>query len=101
MENYKSLMDAINDLKAKGYTEDFNLKQNCIECREGAFTIFHDEFQIDKAIRFDEDTDPADQSILYAISSEKYHLKGLLVNGYGIYSDEVSNEMMDKLNYAA
>jgi uncharacterized Fe-S cluster protein YjdI len=99
MENYETLIEAINDLKTKGYTEDFNLKQNCIECRDGKFKIFHNEFHIDRAIRFDVDTDPADQSILYAISSDKHNLKGLLVNGYGIYTEDISNEMIEKLKY--
>ena len=87
----------MNALKAQGYTEDFNLKQNCIECREGHYKIFHDEFKIDKAFRFDVNEDPADQAVLYAISSEKYRLKGVLVSGYGIYSDPITNEMLEKL----
>ena len=93
MDNFESLAEAITALRSDGYTEDFNLKQNCLECRNGQFKIFHDEFVIDHAYRFDVDTDPGDQSILYAISSEKYQLKGILVNSYGIYSD-----MVKKLN---
>lgn len=99
MENYISLSDAINDLKAKGYTEDFNLLQNCIECRERNFKIFHNEFHIDQVFRFDVNTDPGDQSVLYAISSDKHNVKGLLVNGYGIYTEDLSNEMLEKLKY--
>lgn len=97
MEAYETLSEAMNALKAQGYTEDFNLKQNCIECREGHYKIFHDEFKIDKSFRFDVNEDPSDQAVLYAISSEKYHLKGVLVSGYGIYSDPITNEMLDKL----
>jgi hypothetical protein len=98
MENYETLTEGINALRTQGYTEDFNLRENCIECRAGAFKVFHDEFHVDKFFRFEDDTNPSDQSILYAISSEKHHLKGVLVNGYGIYSDTIANEMMDKLN---
>lgn len=97
MESYNTLVDAINGLRKQGYTEDFNLKQNCLECRARNFELFHDEFQIDKLFRFEGNTDPSDQSILYAISSEKHQIKGVLVNGYGIYSDELTNEMIDKL----
>jgi hypothetical protein len=97
MENYETLTEAINGLKEQGYKEDFNLKQNCIECRNGEYKIFHDEFQIDKYFRFEGQSDPADESILYAISSDKYHLKGILVNGYGISSESITNEMLTKL----
>jgi hypothetical protein len=97
MQNYSSLTEAINGLRKEGYTEDFNLQQQCIECREGQYKIFHDEFVVDKYFRFDVSSDPSDQSIIYAISSEKYGLKGILINAYGIYSEPVTNEMLDKL----
>jgi hypothetical protein len=64
MENYDTLTEAINALKQQGYTEDFNLKQNCLECRSGHYKVFHDEFKIDKSFRFDENEDPSDQSVL-------------------------------------
>lgn len=97
MENYSNLVEAIDGLRSQGYTEDFNLKQNCIECRNGAYKLFHDEFHIDKSFRFDGDTDPSEESIIYAISSDKYALKGILINGYGTSSDPVTNEMLEKL----
>ncbi len=97
MENFSNLIEAINGLKKEGYTEDFNLQQSCLECREGQYKIFHDEFIVDKYFRFEADTNPTEQSIIYAISSEKYKLKGILINGYGIYSDPVTNEMLDSL----
>ncbi|UMY64586.1 MULTISPECIES: (4Fe-4S)-binding protein [unclassified Flavobacterium] len=96
-ENYSNLVEALDALRAQGYTEDFNLKQNCLECRNGEYKIFHDEFHIDKSFRFDANTDPDDESILYAISSEKYQLKGVLVNGYGNSSEPLTDEMLDKL----
>ncbi|MBA2612481.1 MAG: phosphoribosylpyrophosphate synthetase [Bacteroidetes bacterium] len=97
MENYDTMVEAINGLRKQGYTEDLNLKQNCIECRDGDYKIFHDEFHIDKFFRFEGNTDPADESIVYAISSDKYKLKGVLVNGYGTSSEALTNEMLDKL----
>lgn len=98
MENYETLTEAIEGLRKQGYVEDFNLKQNCIECRNGEYKVFHDEFHIDKYFRFEGQTDPADECILYAISSEKYNLKGVLVNGYGISSEAITNEMLAKLS---
>lgn len=97
MNEYDNLVEALNDLKAHGYDEDFNLKQNCIECRNRNYRIFHNEFEIDEYHRFDDDTDPSAESILYAISSDKYNLKGVLVNAYGIYSEDITDEMLNKL----
>lgn len=97
MESYDTLSEAISALKKQGYVEDFNLMEECLACRNGQFKVFHDEFKVDKFFRFEDNTDPSDQSILYAISSPKHHLKGVLVNGYGIYSDGTTNEMMQAL----
>jgi len=56
-----------------------------------------DDFEIDKVFRFEGQTNPDDQSILYAISSPKFGTIGLLVNGYGISSDEILNRLISKL----
>lgn len=98
MENYETLTQAIDALKKQGYLHDFNLKENCLECIAGKQKLQHNEFEIDKSFRFDVDENPSDQSVLYAISSNKHGIKGLLVNGYGIYSDDASNEILKKLN---
>lgn len=99
MENYDTLSEALTALRSQGYTEDFNLKEECLDCRNGMFKLFHDEFQIDKTFRFEGNTDPADEAVLYAISSHKYQLKGVLVNAYGVYSDGIADEMMAKLKF--
>jgi len=100
MESYNNLVEAINQLKIQGYVEDFNLKQNCIECRNNEYKIFHNEFEIDKVFRFeDEDSSPESEAILYAISSDKYQLKGIMINSYSIYSEDIADEMLDKLKF--
>ena len=97
MESFDTLTTAITALKAQGYTIDFNLERDQISCIEGKYKLKHHEFEIDKSFRFDVDEDPSDQAVLYAISSKDHHIKGLLVNGVGIYSDSLTNEMLEKL----
>lgn len=97
MESYDTLSNAINTLKAQGYTLDFNLEKNGIICSEGIHRLSPSQFEIDKSFRFDVNEDPSDQSVLYAISSHDHKIKGLLVNGYGVYSDELANELLEKL----
>ncbi|MFZ7115393.1 MAG: phosphoribosylpyrophosphate synthetase [Bacteroidota bacterium] len=97
MEAYDTVVEAINGLKKQGYVEDLNLRQNCLECVQRDIKLFHDEFQIDKYFRFEGNSDPADESIVYAVSSPKYNIKGVLVNGYGISSESLTNEMLEKL----
>ncbi len=97
MRRYVTLSETMNDLRKEGYTEDFNLQQNCLECRNGQFKVFADEFRIDKFYRFEGASNPSDQAIVYAISSDRHKLKGVLVNAYGIYSDPIADELLQKL----
>ena len=97
MDRNVTLSETMDILRVEGYTEDFNLQQNCLECRNGKFKVFTDEFKVDKYYRFEGDSNPSDQAILYAISSDKYGIKGVLVNGYGIYSEPITDELLQKL----
>jgi hypothetical protein len=97
MEQYDSLSGAINALRLQGYTEDFNLKEDCLFCEVREINLYPEDFQIDKLFRFFGPSDVDDESILYAISSSKFLLKGLLVNGYGISADALTQEMISKL----
>jgi len=98
MESYTTLVEAINGLKAKGYTEDFNLKESYLDWGNSKHQLSPDDFKVDHVFRFEGESDPEDQTVLYAISSEKYNLKGTLVNAYGIYSDNAANEIIKKLD---
>ncbi|AXE17167.1 phosphoribosylpyrophosphate synthetase [Runella rosea] len=99
MQAYDTLSETMEALRQEGYVEDFNLREDCLECREGKFKVFADEFKIDEFFRFEGPTDPADEAVLYAISSENHQIKGLLVSGYGMYTEGVTNDLLAKLQF--
>lgn len=96
MQPYKTLSEAVNDLTKKGYTYNFNIKEDCIHCSENNTSLQPSEFEIDEVYRFEGMNDPGDSTILYAISSH-HGLKGLLVNAYGAYDDGAASELVKKL----
>jgi hypothetical protein len=96
-ESYGTLSETINGLKNEGYTLDFNVRQKYVYCRVLNTKLSPDDFEIDKIYRFEGESNPDDQSILYAISSVKYNVKGILINGYGISSDDASDTLIAKL----
>lgn len=97
-ESFATLSEAINGLVTLGYTHDFNIQEECIVCHSANIVLSPDDFQIDKVYRFEGYSDPEYQSILYAISSPTFGVKGTLVNGYGISSDETTSKLIAKLN---
>lgn len=96
-EFYDNLTDAIKALRKQGYSEDFNLASDCVHCSDATLRLYPEEFDIDKVFRFFGPSDPDDESILYAISSKKLGLKGILINAFGINADPLTEEMVHKL----
>ena len=95
--NDKTLSQRINELKDQGYTCDFNLDDDKISDKNINSSYLPDDFNVDKVYRFEGMTNPADNSILYAITTSD-NRKGLLVDGYGVSGGQVSKGMREKLN---
>jgi hypothetical protein len=96
MTTYESLSAALKALKEKGYTHDFNLHPEWIECPPLKLRLAPEEFHVDEVHRFEGMTNPDDSSILFAISSSS-GVKGVLVDAYGAYADAISPVMVQKL----
>ena len=97
MAAYSTLSEAVNDLQVRGYTDELSLADNCVIC-DGKRTELHPEdFHIDEFHRFEGNSDPEDQSIVYAISSKHHDVKGILVNAYGMDASPMTQNMVAKL----
>ena len=96
MKTFETLSQAITALKVRGYTNDFNLHPEWIECPTLDRKLLPDEFHVDEVHRFEGATNPDDSAVLYAIASTG-GLKGVLVDAYGVYAESVSPKMLKKL----
>ncbi|MCB0714922.1 MAG: phosphoribosylpyrophosphate synthetase [Chitinophagaceae bacterium] len=97
MYAYDTLSEAINGLRERGFSVDFNLKENCLVCDNDNFHV--DDFEIVEFHRFEGESNPSDQSIVYGIQS-KDGIKGVLVSGYGISAEGISVAMAEKLRFS-
>ena len=94
MYQYDSHAHALEDLRRRGFTEDFNLKENCIICNDQKINA--DQFEIKEVYRFEGNSDPGDEAIVLGIESSS-GTKGVLVNGYGYSSEPMGDEIERKL----
>lgn len=99
-KSYDTVSEAMADLKKLGYTIDFSIltDEQCLKCHLTATVLSPDEFEIDHFYRFEGDSDPGDSMIVYAISSKNNNLKGIVINAYGLYSDNASSAIVKKLD---
>ncbi len=97
MDNYETVTDALNGLKLKGYSIDFNIAFDKLICKENNICLNISEFEIMQTFRFEGNTDPGDEMIVYAIAAKDGLLKGVFTSAYGMYAESVSTEMIKKL----
>jgi hypothetical protein len=98
MKTYDTLTEALADLQQRGYKEDFNLHEHCLYCAADELEIHPEDFVVDEFYRFEGETDPGDSMVLYAISANTGQKKGTLVDAYGVYADNLTPAMVEKLH---
>lgn len=99
MRDFDTLVEALQSLKKEGYQYDFNLLGTCLHCKELDLNINATEFEVEEIHRFEGDSNPADSSILYVISTSG-GVKGTMVDAYGVYSGEIDPAILQKLKMA-
>ena len=95
MFTYDTITAAIQGLKERGYSKDFNLEENCLVCHEGKYHA--EDFEIVEVHRFEGDSDPADEAVVYGIES-KTGSRCVLVSGYVASAIGLGAEMARKLS---
>lgn len=93
---YETLSEAINALKQEGFTYDYNLQDKGILNSQKKSHIPASDLTVVCVYRFEGNTNPDDNAMLYAIETARGE-KGLLLDAYGVYAGEISREMLDKL----
>ena len=85
-EDMKTLSSCLNKLVREGYEEDFKVSKNelCGVHRKKCYQP--EEVHIVDFFRFEGASDPADNSILYAIETND-GTKGTLTDAFGPYAD--------------
>ena len=97
MYEYDTVTEAVKGLKQRGFNIDFNLEADRLHCPNPSLSLKPDEFSITEFYRFEGESDPADEAVVYAIESARGE-KGLLVTGFGITAEGVGEEMIEKLS---
>lgn len=87
----KSLFQITKELQDEGYTENISVKGNYFKM--GETKVGPKDINVDKVCRYQNTSDPADSSIVYAISAPDENKKGLYIESHGIYHDEMSDEL--------
>ncbi len=75
-----ALVSALLELKKNGYTYNFIKNDIFFHCCEKGLNFRGYELMITESFRFENKAEPSLNSVVYAIESPEYGLKGFLVN---------------------
>lgn len=94
---YSTLVEAIEELRERGYKSDFKLREDGMESLESGKKYKPDDMKIVEYYRFEGMTNPSDMSALFAVDCHEGEEKGLIVTSYGIYADINLISFLDKV----
>lgn len=93
MDSMKTVAQKIDELKQKGYTEDFFFENGKLKTNNDSFT--QDEIKEISEYRFEGKSNPDDLSILYQITTTS-GTKGTIADGFGPNADQELTEFILK-----
>ncbi len=83
----KTVTEIIESLREEGYIHDFSLSDENLQINNESGTQYSPgELIIEKTERYEGDSNPSDNAIIYAITA-KDGQQGILLDSYGAYSD--------------
>lgn len=94
--HYATVTEAMEQLRKEGFTLDFSLNEDGLVWKDHKFSA--DDFEIVDVYRYEGNSDPGDEATVYAIES-KSGLKGILMTSYGMYAEEIGEDILKKLQY--
>jgi hypothetical protein len=98
----KSVSEVLASLSQQGYTANLSAEKDCLSYGgTPKKRLLPENFQVDQVYRFEGDSNPSDEAVVFAISSTIEDLKGVLVGGYNAYAEALSPQMTRKLSVAA
>ena len=83
--NENNLLNAVNELKQKGYTDDFVIENNFFVSTINGLKLGKDDVNVVAGYQFEITENAADTQNLFVIESPKYKTKGLLIDLLGMH----------------
>lgn len=97
MKTYNTVTEVIADLRQRGYTIDLNLTLAGRRNSGSPASLPEDRFEITEVHRFEGETNPDDEAVVYAIESHN-GIKGFLLNGYGVSTEPLIDQFIARLS---
>ena len=96
----EDLAHAVERLTKAGYRDDFRAERGGLRAVEAGQLFEPEALVVDEVERFEGESDPGDEAVVFALSSEASGTRGTYVVTYGTYVNPIDAEMMRRLPHA-
>jgi hypothetical protein len=96
----ESLRSALDRLAAAGYDAEFFVRDGALHCAGCDGSIAPEDVVIEDLVRFEGESDPDEEMVVYAISSGPCGRKGTYAVGFGPAIDRSDQEVVLRLRDA-
>jgi hypothetical protein len=93
----EDLAHAVERLTRAGYRDDFRAERGGLRAVKAGRVYDPESLVIEEVVRFEGESDPDDEAVVFALSSGSYGTRGTYVVTYGTYVDPIDAEMMRRL----
>src|SRR4051794_14034926 len=91
-----TMTEALRQLAADGYAADFRLRGTGVFCPVGSEHPPLEGSIVDRVYRFEGQSDPGDEAIVFGLRCGNCGARGSLASGYGISADP---DVLEQLDY--
>ena len=98
MDAPDTVTEAVQQLAAEGYVDSINLRDGLLVASGSGASCGIADAVVEHMFRFEGDSDPGDEMVVFAIRDSADGLKGTLVSGYGPSADP---DIFEHISYLA
>ena len=96
INQYDNLVEATTELKKRGFTKSYEMRNGKLYCFENESTYNADQLRIVEYHRFEGASNPASTSVIFALEAEDGS-KGVIISTYGAYMDAGLATFLDEV----
>jgi hypothetical protein len=93
----ETLAQSLERLSAEGYVDAYRAERDGLRSLGDGTIHLPESLHVDEIVRFEGDSDPSDESAVFALSSESGERKGTYTVGYGSLMDALDAAIVRRL----
>ena len=90
----ETLSEALRRLNAAGYTDGYRAEPPGLKSRSNGSVLAPDRFRVDEIVRFEGESDPSEESAVFALTSQADGTKGTYTVAYGPTMDALDADVV-------